>query len=510
MGAAAPGVVPGLPAPAGGDPAVRTGRQPLWLAVHLPWLAGEVLADGRSPLAVCEESRRGWLIHQVCPEGRRRGVWPGMTTSAAGVMCPALTVRRRRPQREARRLAEIGGWMDAFSPVVSVQAPATVLLEVRGSLGLFGGVERLKAQITARLDAAGHVHRIAGAPAPAAARCLARWGRDVVVTQRADLRSVLGDMPIGLLALDAKTARRLARAGLRVLRDLWRLPADGLARRFGAGLARELDRLQGRHPDPQPLFQSAPRFCSALMLDWATDDLAQLTQAVDHLLRQWVDDLRGSARGTSGFRVECLLQRGGERVGVNIGLRRITREAPHLRRLAAEHMSRLELPGPVEGVVLSSECMHPLPERSGQLFETPEEAQMQWRQGEELLAGRLGGRGLEGLRALADHRPERAWGRATEASGEPHTGGRVEDDAAARHRPLWLLDEPRPLPWPDEPAGGEGRPRLLRGPERIETGWWDRRDQRRDYYVAVDPRGRRLWVFRDLRGGQWYLHGLFA
>jgi protein ImuB len=48
------------------------------------------------------------------------------------------------------------------------------------------------------------------------------------------------------------------------------------------------------------------------------------------------------------------------------------------------------------------------------------------------------------------------------------------------------------------------------GPERIESGWWDERDVGRDYYIAVSAGGERLWVFRDRRNRDWYLHGLFG
>jgi protein ImuB len=49
------------------------------------------------------------------------------------------------------------------------------------------------------------------------------------------------------------------------------------------------------------------------------------------------------------------------------------------------------------------------------------------------------------------------------------------------------------------------------GPERIETGWWDGHDVRRDYYVAWTRAGIRLWIFRERPpGGGWFLHGVFG
>ena len=83
-------------------------------------------------------------------------------------------------------------------------------------------------------------------------------------------------------------------------------------------------------------------------------------------------------------------------------------------------------------------------------------------------------------------------------------------ERSAAPRPLWLLDEAQPL-------GGvlETKPWILRdGPERIESGWWDGRDFRRDYFVAENPRERSgLDLSRSPYGtddGEWFLHGYFA
>ena len=52
---------------------------------------------------------------------------------------------------------------------------------------------------------------------------------------------------------------------------------------------------------------------------------------------------------------------------------------------------------------------------------------------------------------------------------------------------------------------------LLSDPERIEGGWWDSQDIRRDYFTAADIDGSRLWIFRNLRNDNaWYLHGYFG
>jgi protein ImuB len=74
-----------------------------------------------------------------------------------------------------------------------------------------------------------------------------------------------------------------------------------------------------------------------------------------------------------------------------------------------------------------------------------------------------------------------------------------------------MLAEPQRLPRRQGRPCHRGVLTFESGPERIETGWWDGRDVARDYYVATNPRGMRLWIFRQRRGGRhWFLHGIFG
>jgi protein ImuB len=54
--------------------------------------------------------------------------------------------------------------------------------------------------------------------------------------------------------------------------------------------------------------------------------------------------------------------------------------------------------------------------------------------------------------------------------------------------------------------------RILTGPERIESGWWDGGDVRRDYYMVETGDGQRAWVFRPAGDADTppMLHGWFA
>jgi len=47
------------------------------------------------------------------------------------------------------------------------------------------------------------------------------------------------------------------------------------------------------------------------------------------------------------------------------------------------------------------------------------------------------------------------------------------------------------------------------GPERIDSGWWQGATQQRDYYRIALTSGSWLWIYRDRRDQNWYLHGEF-
>ncbi|MEG3158304.1 DNA polymerase Y family protein, partial [Lysobacter zhanggongensis] len=75
-------------------------------------------------------------------------------------------------------------------------------------------------------------------------------------------------------------------------------------------------------------------------------------------------------------------------------------------------------------------------------------------------------------------------------------------------RPGWLLPHPAPL--------RDHHVRILAGPERIESGWWEA-DVRRDYYLVETSLGQHAWAFRaagdpaaDGRADGFMLHGWFG
>jgi len=143
------------------------------------------------------------------------------------------------------------------------------------------------------------------------------------------------------------------------------------------------------------------------------------------------------------------------------------------------------------------------------------------------LAGRLGRSAVFEPRPVADPQPEHAWLPVAPGVGDG-AGNSVASPVLAGRRPICMCARPLPLEQPlaigpDPAIGGFGGPpgsfhirgrrhvvAAVHGPERIETAWWRGPTVRRDYYVVETESGERFWVFRRLRDGSWFLHGVFA
>jgi protein ImuB len=168
-----------------------------------------------------------------------------------------------------------------------------------------------------------------------------------------------------------------------------------------------------------------------------------------------------------------------------------------------ERLSREQLPDRVEAIRLVSEEIAPLTAKEDDFFPVASRDSEAGAQLIERLRARLGEEAVHALALRADHRPELASKPAAMISSAPNRDDRHRPSFPPR--PLWLLPEPRSLG--ADPASTELK--LLSGPERIETGWWDGDDIGRDYFVGRGARGEEFWLYRD-RGGQWFVHGIFA
>jgi protein ImuB len=455
----------------------------LWVALCFPHLAFEARLRGRAspeaadqPWAVVES--RSVLVCNAAAEAS--GVRPGSALAAAWALEPRLRILPRDTAAEAEALEAIAVWAGQFTAKVSLEPPRDVLLEVEGSLRLFGGLARLMARLRNGLADLGFGAILATGPTARAALWLAR-------SERQSVHAV----PVEAIEPAPEALDLLRRIGIRTLGELVRLPRAGLAARFGQQLLDDLDRASGALPEARLFFVPPERFSARLELASPVVQAERVLFAAHRLLVQMEGFLTARQSGVRGFTLS-LLHRGGRPTCLEIGFAAPRRDAGHCLRLLRERLESIALARPAETIRLEAGGLAPLPDAAPGLFGDPRSEAEAWERLIERLQARVGGALVHGLATSSEHRPERAW-RPVAASG----AGAAE--APPGPRPLWLLEPPRRV--------AEGDFVLLAGPERIESGWWEGEDVARDYFIAA--RGASLaWIYRAREG--WFLHGLFA
>jgi len=490
----------------------RVEARELWIGMHLPWLAVEALGPSTGvPRAIVELQGQTQYVVAMCERAEHWGVRPGMSLAAALALVPHLDIQPRDLPREKQLLERLATQAQRFTPRISLVPPDGLVLEVKGSLHLFGGAESLCRVLEGECRAVGVKPVLSLTPFPLASLAGARAGKTFVVTQPAHLVGRISSLSLTALRWPTDVLHRLRQIGVYTIGDALRLPRGGFARRFGRPQLVMLDRITGRDADLRATFQERERFKRRHELLYELEHHEAIFTTLEPLLQELGEFLKTRQCGIT--RLDCLLQhRHAPVTRCVLKLAAPAANARHLAKLLGERLSALSLPEPVRAVEL----------RSGWLVSRAPVMDALWQPGEhgghasaesaeliEHLRARLGHEAVHGVQMLASHRPESAWV-ATDLVAQKPTPPQMPPWPAFR-RPVWLLPAPKRLNERDGLPRRRGALQLLGGPERIETAWWDGGDIARDYYVARDLHGVRLWVFRERAAPhRWFLHGVFG
>ena len=165
--------------------------------MHLPHYVLESLRpDSSAPVAVVDLERGAKVVCDCDARAAAAGVVTGMALNSALALQPGLRVVSRDPGRERAMLEAVAAAALDFTPRVNLEPPDGVLLEVRGSLRLFGGVRQLCDLLRRQLQSRGLEPHIALTPTPLASLWFARAGEEVALGRPDALPSRLAPLPL--------------------------------------------------------------------------------------------------------------------------------------------------------------------------------------------------------------------------------------------------------------------------------------------------------------------------
>jgi protein ImuB len=404
-------------------------------------------------------------------------------------------------ERSLDELQKLCAHAQAFTSFVSIEAPNALLLEIKGSIKLFGSLQTLQAAIDACWQRLGLKSQSATTPSTLAALWLARAGTGLHGDEAGKLAGWLAQVPIACTAWDAERLQTLRALGVTRVGEMLRLPRGGLARRLGPAVVRDLDIAVARQPAPRRPFIARERFRERCDFETEIEHVAYLEKALEPLIERCAHFLRHRQAGVQSLQLQ-LRHRELPPTRLRLGLASITSERRRLSDVLTQKLRRLELKAPVRGMELISGSLRTLSASSLDVFAglTGATGRDTAPQLVERLRARLGEAAVYGVCLIEEHRPEAAWGKVQALTLGPASKHAPAVAEPQMPRPVWLLAEPLAISKPD----------LLQGPERIESGWWDGKGVARDYYIARQAQSERLWVFQDRHTGHWYLHGVFA
>ncbi len=508
------------------------------LSLWFPRLAAErVLRQERGtldvPFAVVRDNGNMQLLWSLSVAASQAGLVVGQPLRDARAMCPDLVTRRLNDQTEAAFLTVLRRWAGKFSPWVSEELPASLLVDLTGCTHLFGGEAALLAQVEAEcsdlglsvqagvadtVGAAWALARFAGQGSEAArsgdaidqearatrSRAAKRrhWERGgaaprqvqaaAPVSRIAPLgqtRSALGPLSVSALRLSQPVVTQLTRLGLRRIDELAGQPRAALSRRFGRELVLRLDQALGLVPEPVSPARPPAHFAVRLTLPEPIGLEEDLRAGLDRLLPALSERLRDKGRGArrvrlQAFRCDHTMQ------SVEVGLARPSADPDRLCPLLLMKLHEIDAGPGIDVLRLEAHVTEPVhaTQHRGHLGAAADGVSRTNRQGPAAalddLIGRLGARvGLEAILRLhpADsHIPEKTTNVLAAAWSEP---ANTWPSRPAAPRPLVLfrpepvhVSEPVRMP-PRPPARFRWRRRDLvlssgSGPERIAPEWW--------------------------------------
>ncbi|MGQ7868465.1 Y-family DNA polymerase [Sunxiuqinia sp. sy24] len=493
-----------------------------YLYIWFRYLSVDRLSKARpelrgKPFLFYAPERGRMVVRAVSPRLTKEGIASGMVVADVRAIIPEVDVFLDEPELDKKVLNRLGEWCFRYSPVVALDSPDGLLLDISGCPHLWGGESSYIEAITARLRNGGYLVSTAIADTIGAAWAVAH-NRDRFIVEPEKQEEALAPLSPAALRLNEAALQLMGKLGFRQIGQLLKIPRTNLRRRFGDEVLLRLGQALGTEQEALSPIRPAPVYLERLPclepIRTAKGIGIALNRLLDLLCARFFSEGKGMRTGIlKGYRID------GETVQISIGTNRASRNAAHLFKLFELKIPELEPALGIELFTLEAILVEDVSESQESLWSIGNDDQTVIAELLDNIAGKVGEQAIRRYLPQEHHWPESSVKEISSLEGQPETTWPTD-----RPRPLHLLPNPEPIEvmvaLPDYPPlhfyyHGE-IVRIVRadGPERIEQEWWLQSGPPRDYYRVEDSHGARYWLFRlGLYGAektQWFLHGFFV
>ena len=484
-----------------------------WLSLRRPELK-EV------PFVIAIKDHGRLLITSSNSLAESEGIRPGMVAADAKALIPSLEVINDIPGKGDKLLKGLGEWCIRYTPLIALDSPDGLILDISGCAHLWGGEKDYLKDIVTRLRSKGYDVRAAMADTIGTAWAVSRFGKVKPIIESNGQAEALLPLPPAALRLDPQVLMRMQKLGLRSISSFISMPRSVLRRRFGEGILQRLDQALGNEIEPiQSLLPVEPyqeRLPSLEPIRTATGIEIAVQKLLEILCKRLQQEGKGIRTAVfKGYRID------GKVVQMEIGTNLASHNTHHLFKLFELKISTLEPALGIELFVLEAPKVEDIPPQQEALWAgKPGLEDTALAELLDRLANKIGADTIHRYLPDEHYWPERSIRISSSIKDKPSIRWRSD-----KPRPVQLLSRPEHIevtaPIPDYP------PMLFRyknkvhhvkkadGPERIEREWWLEGGQHRDYYHVEDQNGQRYWLFRSGHyngdgSNEWFIHGFFA
>lgn len=470
---------------------------------------------------VFAEPQRGRkVITATTAAAEKYGIIPGMTVADAKMIAHDLQVFDGTPGRNEKMLKGLAEWCLRFTPLVAIDLPEGLLLDVTGCTHLKGGERAFLKDLVERLQVIGYDVRPGMADTIGCAWGVARCAAKGLIVASGKQRDALMPLQPSALRLPADLLIKLQNLGLYTIASFIHMPKVVIRRRFNKDMVLRLYQALGQEEEFLLPLQEPVPYSERLPCLEPVQTREVIEAALLILLDTMCKRLYAESKGLriailTYFRID------GKRGTIEISTNHPSHRSTHLFNLFALKLDKVAPGLGIELFVLDAHKIESVDDKQADLW-----AAMPGADNElvaELLdrvAGRIGNNGIHRYLPAERFWPERNAQASDELKQQPQTSWRTD-----KPRPFQLMEPPEIVEamaltpdYPPKQFRYKGKQHIIvnaDGPERIEREWWDNPGAHRDYYVVEDESGGRYWLFRSGhydpdQPQHWYIHGFFA
>jgi protein ImuB len=254
------------------------------------------------PLAVVAKIKNALRIVAVDQIAERRGIRLGTTLADARGAVPDLCVEEADEAAGDALLQKIADWCDRYTPLVALDPPNSLFLDISGCAHLFSrgdwddGEAVLLIDVLRGLSHQGFETRGAIASTAGTAWALSHYGASGIVSDGAEAETI-AELPVAALRIGGEEEALLNRLGLKRIGHLIGTPRTPLAARFGVELVTRLDQALGFLDEVLSPRRPAPKLSAERRFAEPVVDTESLLQTIASLARTLVPALERTGLG---------------------------------------------------------------------------------------------------------------------------------------------------------------------------------------------------------------------